>query len=129
MKMIKFWSSCIYIIVIVITLKISILSFFQKENVNKWQHDVPDVVSFEHFPADTTNDDSTEESFSPVTEDQHATAVADATAAAAEAAVAAAKVVRLVGYNGRRSKEERASIFIQSCYRGYLVTFIYVSHI
>ncbi|KAK1366451.1 Protein IQ-DOMAIN like [Heracleum sosnowskyi] len=99
----------------------------RKENVNKWQQDVPEVVSFEHFPAEssphTTNNDSNADSFSPVTEDQHATAVAVATAAAAEAAVAAAqaaaKVVRLAGY-GRHSKEERAAIFIQSCYRGYL---------
>ncbi|KAL8095729.1 protein IQ-DOMAIN 21-like [Apium graveolens] len=99
----------------------------RKEDVNRWQQDVPEVVSFEHFPAesslDTTKDDSNEGSFSPVTEDQHATAVAIATAAAAEAAVvaaqAAAKVVRLAGY-GRHSKEERATIFIQSCYRGYL---------
>ncbi|KAK1394548.1 hypothetical protein POM88_013604 [Heracleum sosnowskyi] len=66
---------------------------------------------------------SNADSFSPATEDQHATAAAVATAAAAEAAVAAAqavsKVVRLAGY-GRHSKEERAAIFIQSCYRGYL---------
>lgn len=117
-----------------ITLTISI--FFQKEDVNKWQQDVPEVVSFEHFPAesslDTTKDDSNEGSFSPVTEDQHATAVAIATAAAAEAAVAAAqaaaKVVRLAGY-GRHSKEERATIFIQSCYRGYLVTLHVYSYI
>lgn len=96
---------------------------------------MPEVVSFEHFPAesspDTTNDDSNEDSFSPVTEDQHANAVAVATAAAAEAAVAAAqaaaKVVRLAGY-GRNSKEERATIFIQSCYRGYLVS-LYMYHI
>lgn len=96
---------------------------------------MPEVVSFEHFPAesslDTTKDDSNEGSFSPVTEDQHATAVAIATAAAAEAAVAAAqaaaKVVRLAGY-GRHSKEERAIIFIQSCYRGYLVT-LHMYHI
>ncbi|KAL8149280.1 hypothetical protein AgCh_006326 [Apium graveolens] len=63
------------------------------------------------------------DSSSPVTEDQHAIAVAVATAAAAEAAVvaaqAAAKVVRLAGY-GCHSKEERAAILIQSCYRGYL---------
>lgn len=100
----------------------------KKENVNKWQHDVPEVVSFEHFPAesspDITNDDSNEYSSSPVTEDRnHAIAVAVATAAAAEAAVAAAqaaaKVVRLAGY-GRHSKEERAAILIQSYYRGYL---------
>lgn len=90
---------------------------------------MPEVVSFEHFPTasspDATNDESNVDSSSPVTEDQHAIAVAVATAAAAEAAVvaaqAAAKVVRLAGY-GRHSKEERAAILIQSCYRGYLVT-------
>ncbi|XP_041015666.1 protein IQ-DOMAIN 1-like [Juglans microcarpa x Juglans regia] len=99
----------------------------KKNNVEKWHHaDAPEVVSFEHFPAessaDVTNDEST--ASSPVTEDRnHAIAVAVATAAAAEAAVAAAqaaaKVVRLAGY-GRHSKEERAATFIQSCYRGYL---------
>lgn len=95
---------------------------------------MPEVVSFEHFPAesspDTTNADSNESSSSPVTEDRnHAIAVAVATAAAAEAAVAAAqaaaKVVRLAGY-GRHSKEERAAILIQSYYRGYLVLFIFL---
>lgn len=86
------------------------------------------MLSFEHFPAesspDVTNGDNVS---SPVTEDRnHAIAVAVATAAAAEAAVAAAqaaaKVVRLAGY-GRQSHEERAAIIIQSCYRGYLVLF------
>ncbi|KAL1822292.1 hypothetical protein ACET3Z_009070 [Daucus carota] len=100
----------------------------KKDSANKWQQDVPEVVSFEHFPTasspDATNDESNvDSSSSPVTEDQHAIAVAVATAAAAEAAVvaaqAAAKVVRLAGY-GRHSKEERAVILIQSCYRGYL---------
>ncbi|KAK9292725.1 hypothetical protein L1049_020704 [Liquidambar formosana] len=98
----------------------------KKDNVENWQHEAPEVVSFEHFPAessaDITNDESDESS--PVTEDRnHAIAVALATAQAAEAAVAAAqaaaKVVRLAGY-GRQSREERAAIFIQSYYRGYL---------
>ncbi|XP_052173381.1 protein IQ-DOMAIN 21 isoform X2 [Diospyros lotus] len=93
----------------------------------KWQHQAPEVLSLEHFPAgsspDATNDESEGES-SPVTEDRnHAIAVAVATAAAAEAAVAAAqaaaKVVRLAGY-GRQSKEERAATLIQSYFRGYL---------
>lgn len=56
-------------------------------------------------------------------EENNAIAVAAATAAAAEAAVvaaqAAAEVVRLTGY-GRKSKEERAAIAIQSAFRGYL---------
>lgn len=95
--------------------------------MEKWHHDAPEVVSFEHFPAessaDVTNDEST--ASSPATEDRnHAIAVAMATAAAAEAAVAAAraaaKVVRLAGY-GHHSKEARAATLIQSCYRGYLV--------
>ena len=95
--------------------------------MEKWQNQAPEVLSFEHFPAesspDVTNDESNESS--PVTEDRsHAIAVAAATAAAAEAAVvaaqAAAKVVRLAGY-GRQSKQERAATLIQSYYRGYLV--------
>ncbi|KAK2992744.1 hypothetical protein RJ640_023257 [Escallonia rubra] len=99
----------------------------KKESADKWQRDdVPEVVSFEHFPAesspDVTNDDSN--GSSPVADDRnHAIAVAVATAAAAEAAVAAAqaaaKVVRLAGY-GRHSKEERAATLIQAYYRGYL---------
>ncbi|CAL5364568.1 unnamed protein product [Camellia sinensis] len=100
----------------------------RKDNGEKWQHQqAPEVLSFEHFPAesspeDATNDESDE--LSSVTGDRnHAIAVAVATAAAAEAAVAAAqaaaKVVRLAGY-GRHSKEERAATLIQSYYRGYL---------
>ncbi|KAJ9146542.1 hypothetical protein P3X46_028791 [Hevea brasiliensis] len=98
----------------------------KKDNVEKWQHVAPEVVSLEHFPAESSPDVTIEESTasSPVTEDRnHAIAVAMATAAAAEAAVAAAqaaaKVVRLAGY-GRHSKEERAATLIQSYYRGYL---------
>lgn len=89
-------------------------------------------MSLEHFLAksspDVTNDERTIESSTPLNNDRqdrsHATAIAVATAAAAEAAVAAAqaaaKVVRLTGYR-RHSREERAAIFIQSYYRGYLV--------
>ncbi|KAI3457999.1 hypothetical protein Pfo_014662 [Paulownia fortunei] len=98
----------------------------KKESVEKWQYEAPEVVSLEHFPAESSPDVTIEESIqsSPVAEDQnHAMAVAVATAAAAEAAVAAAqaaaKVVRLAGY-GRQSKEERAATLIQSYYRGYL---------
>lgn len=95
------------------------------------RHEAPEVVSFEHFPAessidvdDTNNEESITTSTTPVTEDRdHAIAVAAATAEAAEAAVvaaqAAARVVRLAGY-GRHSKEERAAALIQSYYRGYL---------
>ncbi|KAK6155576.1 hypothetical protein DH2020_009824 [Rehmannia glutinosa] len=97
-----------------------------KESVEKWQYEAPEVVTLEHFPAESSPDVTNEESIqsSPVAEDQnHAMAVAVATAAAAEAAVAAAqaaaKVVRLAGY-GRQSKEERAATLIQSYYRGYL---------
>ncbi|CAH1440742.1 unnamed protein product [Lactuca virosa] len=102
---------------------------FRKENVvDKQQEDKPEVVSFEHFPAesspDVTNEESDGDRLSQAGDDRdHAIAVAVATAAAAEAAVAAAqaaaKVVRLAGY-GRQSKEERAAILIQSYYRGYL---------
>ncbi|XP_020097043.1 protein IQ-DOMAIN 1 isoform X2 [Ananas comosus] len=86
-----------------------------------------EIVSVEHFPAETSPDatnevggmtDGEEEE-----ETEHAMAVAAATAAAAEAAVAAAqaaaKVVRLAGY-GRMSREEKAAVRIQSYYRGYL---------
>nr|XP_043610596.1 protein IQ-DOMAIN 21 isoform X2 [Erigeron canadensis] len=101
-----------------------------KETVpDKRQEDTPEVVSFEHFPAETspdvTNEGSDGDRMSQAGEDRndHAIAVAVATAAAAEAAVAAAqaaaKVVRLAGY-GRQSKQERAAILIQSYYRGYL---------
>ncbi|XP_057951566.1 protein IQ-DOMAIN 21 [Malania oleifera] len=94
---------------------------------DKWQRDTaPDVVSFEHFPAESSPDVTNDESAasSPAADDRnHAIAVAAATAAAAEAAVAAAqaaaKVVRLAGY-GRQSKEEKAATTIQSYYRGYL---------
>lgn len=94
------------------------------------QEDTPEVVTFEHFPAETSPDITNEESdgdrLSQVGDDRnHAIAVAVATAAAAEAAVAAAqaaaKVVRLAGYS-RHTKEERAAILIQSYYRGYLVS-------
>ncbi|KAF7816683.1 protein IQ-DOMAIN 1-like [Senna tora] len=95
-------------------------------NAEKWQGEAPEVVSFEHFPAESSGDATNEHSITstPVTEDRnHAIAVAAATAAAAEAAVAAAqaaaRVVRLAGY-GRQSKEERAATLIQSYYRGYL---------
>lgn len=99
----------------------------KKDGGHRWQqHEPPEVVSFEHFPAESSPDINTGGSvgFSPVTEDRnHAIAVAVATAAAAEAAVvaaqAAAKVVRLAGY-GRHSKEDRAATIIQSHYRGYL---------
>jgi len=100
---------------------------FQKDNVEKWQHEAPEVVSFEHFPAESSPDVTHDESnaSSPVTEDRnHVIAVAVATAAAA--AQAAANVVRLAGY-GRYSKEERAAILIQSYYRGYLVIPLFIS--
>ncbi|KDO54226.1 hypothetical protein CISIN_1g037367mg, partial [Citrus sinensis] len=96
-----------------------------KENVEKWPQEVPEVVSFEHFPAESSPDVTNDESIgsTPAEDRNHAIAVAVATAAAAEAAVAAAqaaaKVVRLAGY-GRHSKEERAATLIQSYYRGYL---------
>ncbi|QCE00246.1 protein IQ-DOMAIN 1-like [Vigna unguiculata] len=100
----------------------------KKDSTQKLQHEVAEVVSFEHFPVESSPDNNVtnEESgtSTPFTEDRsHAIAVAAATAAAAEAAVAAAqaaaRVVRLAGY-GRHSKEERAAILIQSNYRGYL---------
>ncbi|XP_027367443.1 protein IQ-DOMAIN 1-like [Abrus precatorius] len=98
----------------------------KENNEEQWQHEAPEVVSVEHFPAESSPDVTNEESdtSTPVTEGRnHAIAFAAATAAAAEAAVAAAqaaaRVVRLAGY-GRHSKEERAATLIQSYYRGYL---------
>ncbi|KAI4307102.1 hypothetical protein L6164_030325 [Bauhinia variegata] len=99
----------------------------KKESAEKWQHEAPKVVSFEHFLAESSPDNIAIEgstASTPVTEDRnHAIAVAAATAAAAEAAVAAAqaaaRVVQLAGY-GRHSQEERAATLIQSYYRGYL---------
>ncbi|KAK7282561.1 hypothetical protein RIF29_11453 [Crotalaria pallida] len=99
----------------------------KKDKEEKWQHEAPEVVSFEHFPVESSPDDVTNEgstTSTPVTEDRtHAIAFAEATAAAAEAAVAAAqaaaRVVRMAGY-GRHTKEERAATVIQSYYRGYL---------
>ncbi|XP_073292910.1 protein IQ-DOMAIN 21-like [Primulina huaijiensis] len=95
-------------------------------NEEKWQYEAPEVVSLEHFPAESSPDKTNggSDQSSQVAEDQdRVIAVAAATAAAAEAAVAAAqaaaKVVRLAGY-GRKSKEERAAILIQSYYRGCL---------
>ncbi|KAK4277572.1 hypothetical protein QN277_015549 [Acacia crassicarpa] len=99
----------------------------KKEDEVKRQHEVPEVVLFENFPAESSHDDITNEdstTSTPVTEDRrHAVAVAAATAAAAEAAVvaaqAAARVVKMAGY-GRQSEEDRAATIIQSYYRGYL---------
>ncbi|CAL0327487.1 unnamed protein product [Lupinus luteus] len=98
----------------------------KKDKEEKWQHEAPEVLSFENFPVesspDVTNEGNT--TSTPVTEDNHhAVAFAEATAAAAEAAVAAAqaaaRVVRMAGYE-RHTKEERAATVIQSYYRGYL---------
>ncbi|XP_028790968.1 protein IQ-DOMAIN 1 [Neltuma alba] len=100
----------------------------RKKDNERRQPEVAEVVSLEHFPAESSHDDviTNENSIAstPVAEDRnHAMAVAAATAAAAEAAVAAAqaaaRVVRLAGY-GRHTKEERAATLIQSFYRGYL---------
>ncbi|KAG5251115.1 calmodulin-binding family protein [Salix suchowensis] len=107
-----------------------IINSSQNDNAEKWQPEAPEVVSFEHFPAESSPDVTNDESnvSTPVTEDRnHAIAVAEATAAAAEAAVAAAqaaaKVVRLAGY-GRQSREERAAILIQSLYRATFHVYI-----
>ncbi|OVA14713.1 IQ motif [Macleaya cordata] len=118
----------------------------QTESIQKprGQHDTPEIVSFEHFPAcdtspeheiantdyndvDDEDEDGDNDEVILVTEEEghrrHAIAVA---VIAAEAAVAAAhaatKVVRPSGGYQRHyySKEERAATFIQSYYRGYL---------
>lgn len=99
-------------------------------------NEAPEIVSVEHFPAETspeaTNDDGGSQGAAAEEEDrEHAIAVAAATAAAAEAAAAAAeaaaKVVRLAGY-GRLSREEKAAVRIQSYYRGYLVSPRFPTH-
>lgn len=102
----------------------------QKESANleKWQHNAPEVISFEQFPTEIsteiTNDESVQSTPKIIEGRDHAIVVAAATAAAAEAAVAAAeaaaKVVRLAGY-GWQSREDRAATLIQAYYRGYLV--------
>ncbi|CAN8254846.1 unnamed protein product [Cochlearia groenlandica] len=101
-------------------------------NADRWQqqHDTQEVVSFEHFPAESSPEishDVESTASTPITtagDRKHAMAVAIATAAAAEAAVAAAqaaaKVVRLAGYNHRHTEEDSAAVLIQSHYRGYL---------
>ncbi|XP_059625438.1 protein IQ-DOMAIN 21-like [Cornus florida] len=90
----------IWAILNVLTLS-NIMFFVQKDNVEKWQHDVPEVVSLEHFPAESSPDVTNDESdvSSPVTDDRNRdSAVAAATAEAAVAAAQAApKVVRLAG--------------------------------
>ncbi|XVE64407.1 hypothetical protein DITRI_Ditri07aG0098300 [Diplodiscus trichospermus] len=91
----------------------------KKDNAEKWPNEAPEVVSFDHFPAESSPDITNDESAAstPLNEDRnHAIAVAVATATAAQAA---AKFVRLTGY-GRHSNEERAATLIQSHYRGYL---------
>lgn len=90
----------------------------------KYEEEGPEVVSLHHFPAVDSSPESTNSTPLTSTDRNHAIAVAAATAAAAEAAVAAAhaaaKVVRLAGYGRPWSKEERAAIVIQSCFRGHL---------
>ncbi|XP_074291684.1 protein IQ-DOMAIN 21 [Silene latifolia] len=98
----------------------------KKDNLQKSNNEVPEVVSVERYSIGSspeyTNDGSG--TMSPNRDDQtHAIAVAAATAAAAKAAVAAAqaaaKVVQLAGYS-RHSREDIAATLIQSHYRGYL---------
>ncbi|KAK4741829.1 hypothetical protein SAY87_025417 [Trapa incisa] len=96
----------------------------QVEGREKWQHESPEVVSMEHFPAAESSPDVTKDresvASSPTIEDRNgAIAVAAAAEAAVAAAQAAAKVVRLAGY-GHHSREDRATTLIQSYYRGYL---------
>ncbi|KAJ0231444.1 IQ-domain 21 [Hirschfeldia incana] len=98
-------------------------------DADRWQqqNDTQEVVSFEKFPEESSPEISHDvESIAstPATavgDRKHAMAMA--TAAAAEAAIAAAqaaaKVVRLAGYN-RLTKEDTAAVLIQSHYRGYL---------
>ena len=127
-KRLLFFIFYFYQIIKEVNAKIKLLVCFQEDKEEKLQQqEALEVVSFEHFPAESSPDFTVERSTTstPVTEDRnHAIAVAEATAVAAEAAVAAAqaaaRVVRLTGY-GSHFKEERAAILIQSQYRGYLV--------
>ncbi|CAF1707849.1 hypothetical protein HID58_055238 [Brassica napus] len=98
-------------------------------DANRWQqqNDTQEVVSFEKFPEESSPEISHDvESIAstPATaigERKHAMAMAtaDAAKAAVAAAEAAAKVVRLAGYN-RLTEEDTAAVLIQSQYRGYL---------
>lgn len=91
-----------------------------KEEKRKNSKDKPKRSSVDKSPG---KDKGRNQSSLEDEEENNAIAVAAATAAAAEAAVvaaqAAAEVVRLTGY-GRKSREERAAIAIQSAFRGYL---------
>ncbi|CAL9771266.1 unnamed protein product [Musa acuminata subsp. burmannicoides] len=80
-----------------------------------------EIVSVEHFPAETSPEATNHESGGGWGEEvaERERAIAAATRAAAAAAEAAARVVRLAGCV-RPSKEERAAVVIQSVYRGYL---------
>lgn len=84
-----------------------------------------EIVSVEHFPAETSPEATNHESGGGWGEEvaERERAIAAATRAAAAAAEAAARVVRLAGCV-RPSKEERAAVVIQSVYRGYLVSTI-----
>ncbi|KAK4366029.1 hypothetical protein RND71_013909 [Anisodus tanguticus] len=97
---------------------------------NQWQHEAPEVVSIEQFPAGSSSDltnnreSKDESSFSLAEDRNHDIDVVVATASAAEVAIAPAayaapKVFRLARYSSQ-SKEERAATLIQSYYRGYL---------
>lgn len=79
-----------------------------------------EIVSVEHFPAETSPEATNHESGGGWGEE---VAERERAIAAAAAAEAAARVVRLAGCV-RPSKEERAAVVIQSVYRGYLVSTI-----
>ncbi|TYK29188.1 protein IQ-DOMAIN 1 isoform X1 [Cucumis melo var. makuwa] len=77
----------------------SLLNKKESANVEKWQHNAPDVISFEQFPIENSTE---------ITNDERVQSTPRIE-------------VRLAGY-GWQSREDRAATLIQAYYRGYLVS-------